>query len=222
MRDDLKWCVVSHWETSGHLWRMDYVKDPSELFRKLIICYYERLFVIKAFEVTPKYQAVLEERFADCRKEDDWYAPRPALRRFIEQEVACSTFEAKKLYDIGHRRICWQPARPDKQATLERLRLDSDLPVFVTNAKRFVLWAIDDVKGAGMGCWSRDLIGHPSNQIYTARTIYNTITTLLNERKITKTRERMLALTEKGEQELEGLRKIWELKQKKNPRSLRV
>jgi len=217
-----KWCVFTRWESSKQFWRMDFTEQPSELLRAMMRGCYDRLFVIKAQEINARHQQGIEERFENCHKGDGWYIAHPSLRKFLEEEMECQTIKAKHLFDIGHPRIVWAPVRTDAKERLRKAVLEVDLPPYVKNARRFVLWAIEDIELSERECASRMIIEHPSNVVYSPRTIYNTVNCLVREGKVLKSSGRLLTLSDDGTEELEGARTIWELKQKKNPRSLRV
>lgn len=201
---------------------MDFTDNVPELLRQQLRGYHERLFVIKAQEINAKHQQGIEERFENCHKGEGWYIAHPSLRKFLEEEMDCQTIKAKHLYDIGHPRIVWSPVRPDTKESLRKAVLEVDLPPYVKNARRFVLWAIEDIELSERECASRMIIEHPSNTVYSPRTIYNTVNMLVREGKVIKSSARLLTLSDSGIEEIEGARTIWELKNKKNARSLRV
>lgn len=223
MRESAKWAIFSHWERAQWLWRMDVVQNPTQLFAALLAANHDSLVIIKAFEVVGARESQLIERFADCRRLDNWYAPRPPLRNFLEEEASCETLEAKALFHDGSERLRWRPLRKDKAVAMEEARMEGKLPGFVKNAQTFVVWAIDDVVSSGAACSSRMIVGHPANcGIFKGKTIYNALSKLIEEGKVIKTRKRELGLSEKGQEAVEAMRTVWEIKERKRVKTLRI
>jgi hypothetical protein len=222
MVNTTQWCLISHWEFSDWLWRIDFTLHPDALFDQLLFSYHERLMVIKAFETMGNRQQQIEERFAECHKGGPWYAPRPELRRFVEDEAMCETLTAKHLFGMREGRLNWRPARLDMRSKMERAQGEGELPKFVRNAERFVMWAVDDVTGDGEACLPRGIIQHPANSLYQPKTIYNTIRILVEQEKVAKASSGRLLLTDKGQEEIDGLKKVEELKRKGSVRTLRL
>lgn len=224
MASGLIWTVFSHWNSSPHMWRMDFVEDPAVLFPSLLQAHHEALVVIKAFETVGRKQAELEQRFQHFHRQGRWYAPLPALRRFVEEEAVCETLEAKRLFDFpSNGRLVWRPARADKQRLLEEAKENEMLPRFVNNAQRFVMWAVDDLAASGYHCSSKEIVHHPANGgLYQPKTIYNALSRLIEDGKILKTQKRELMLSDETKTEIDGLVKVWEIKERKRTKSLRI
>lgn len=224
MSQGLIWAVFSHWSGSPHMWRMDFAGDPGALFSGLLQAHHEALIVVKAFETVERRQAELEQRFQHFHRQGRWYSPLPAMRRFVEEEAVCETLEAKRLFDVSSNgRLVWRPARTDKQRALEKAKENELLPRFVNNAHRFVLWAIDDLVESGYHCSSKEIVHHPANgHLYQPKTIYNAISRLIEDGKVLKTQKRELMLSDKAKAEVDGLAKVWEIKEKKRIKSLRI
>jgi hypothetical protein len=217
-----KWLIFSHWASNETVIRMDCTAEPVALLEHLLFANSESLVVIKAFQAASRREQELAERFADCHKFDHWYALRPGLKRFLETEAVCETLILKKQCALEHRRLRWSAAAPDKQQMLAEARMDHALPSFVRNAERFVMWAIDDLAEAKEQCFPSLVIKHPANRFYKPRTIYNTINRLTEQGKIVKLPSRRLELSNGGQQEIDGLKKVEELKEKKRRGTLRV
>lgn len=224
MASGLVWTVFSHWHGSPHMWRMDFVEDPGAFFSSLLPSHYEALVVIKAFETVERKQAELEQRFQHFHRKGRWYAALPALRRFVEEEATCETLEAKRLFDFpSDGRLVWRPVRADKQKLLEEAKENEVLPRFVNNAQRFVLWAIDDLATSGYHCSSKEIVHHPANaSLYQSKTIYNALSRLMEDGKVLKTQKRELILSDAAKAEIDGLARVWEIKEKKRVKTLRI
>lgn len=224
MASGLVWAVFSYWNGSPHMWRMDFVEDPAVLFPSLLQAHHEALVVIKAFEIVGRKQAELEQRFQHFHRQGRWYVPLPALRRFVEEEAVCETLEAKRLFDFpSNGRLAWRPARADKQRLLEEAKENEMLPRFVNNAQRFVMWAVDDLAASGYHCSSKEIVHHPANGgLYQPKTIYNALSRLIEDGKILKTQKRELMLSDETKIEIDGLAKVWEIKERKRTKSLRI
>lgn len=203
---------------------MDFAEDPVELFSALLQAHHEALIVVKAFETVGRKQAELEQRFQHFHRQGRWYSPLPALRRFVEEEAVCETLEAKRLFDFpSNGRLVWRPARADKQRLLEDAKENEVLPRFVSNAQRFVLWAIDDLASSGYHCSSREIVHHPANgHLYQSKTIYNAISRLIEDGKVLKTKKRELILSDGAKAEIDGLAKVWEVKERNRIKTLRI
>jgi hypothetical protein len=220
--DTAKWLIFSHWSSNESVLRMDCTDQPVELLEHLLFANHEPLVVAKAFQAASRREKELAERFEDCHKFDQWYALRPALKRFLENEAVCETLLLKKECGLEHRRLRWCPAEPDKQQLLTEALMDKSLPGFVKNAERFVMWAIDDLDQDNEQCFPSLLIKHPANRFYKPKTIYNTINMLTEQGKIVKLPSRRLELSNSGQQEINGLKKVEEIKEKKRRGTLRV
>lgn len=203
---------------------MDFVEHPTTHFALLLGAHHEALVIIKMFQATTKRQAELEQRFQHFHRGGRWYAPQPALRRFVEQEAPCETIEAKKEFAVeSNGRLLWRPAKVSSSEVREEAIEEGLMPGFVKNARLFVLWAIADVATTTMECSSRMVVTHPANQgVYKAKTIYNTLYGLIEEGKVVKTKKKGLLLASNGQDEIDGLMKVWELKQAKRTKSLRL
>ena len=201
---------------------MDCTDRPIELLERLLFANHEPLVVVKAFQAASRREKELAERFEDCHKFDHWYALRPALKRFLENEAVCETLLLKRQCEMDHRRLRWCPAEPDKQQLLTEALMDNSLPGFVKNAERFVMWAIDDLAQENEQCFPSLLIKHPANRFYKPKTIYNTINVLTEQGKIVKLPSRRLELSNSGQEEIDGLKKVQEIKERKRRGTLRV
>lgn len=220
--DTAKWLIFSYWSSNESVLRMDCTDNPAELLGHLLFANHEPLVVAKAFQAASRREKELAERFKDCHKFDNWYALRPGLKRFLDAEAVCETMLLKRECALEHRRLHWRPAEPDKQQMLIEARMDNSLPNFVKNAERFVMWAIDDIAQQKEQCFPSLLIKHPANRFYKPKTIYNTINALTEQGKIVKLPSRRLELSNGGQQEIDGLKKVEELKEKKRRGTLRV
>lgn len=201
---------------------MDCTDSPIELLERLLFANHEPLVVVKAFQAAGRREKELAERFKDCHKFDNWYALRPGLKRFLETEAVCETLLLKRQCAMEHRRLRWCPAGPDKQQMLIEAQMDRSLPGFVKNAERFVMWAIDELAQEKEQCFPSLLIKHPANRFYKPKTIYNTINVLTEQGKIVKLPSRRLELSDSGQAEIDGLKKVEEIKEKKRRSTLRV
>jgi hypothetical protein len=224
MASERSWACFSHWLGSPTMWRMDFVKDPQALFAWLLTAHHEPLVVIKVFETIGRKQAELEQRFQAFHRHGRWYAPMPALRRFVEEEAVCETMWAKKEFGLeGNGRLLWRPATATKQERLEKAMFETGLPGFVKNARTFVLWAIDDVAASGVRCFSKLVVGHPSNSgVYQRKTIYNCTKMLIDEGLVAKMRSGELLLTDAGQVEINELAESWGEKEHMRTRSLKL
>lgn len=202
--------------------RLDCTDDPAALLEGLLRAHHDPLVVVKAFQAAGRKEKELAEKFADCHKFDNWYVLRPKLKRFLESEALCETLLLKRNCSFEHRRLRWSPAEPNKQQMLIEACMDNELPGFVKNAERFILWAIDDLAQSGEVCYPGLLIKHPANRFYKPKTIYNSINLLAEEGRIVKTESRRLELSDAAQEEIDGLKRVWELKQNKRRKSLRV
>ena len=216
------WLIFSYWSSNESLLRMDCTEHPVELLDRLLFANHEPLVVAKAFQAASRRERELAERFADCHKFDNWYALRPGLKRFLETEAVCETLLLKRQFGMDHRRLRWCPAEPDKQQLLTEALMDNSLPGFVKNAERFVMWAIDDLAQENEQCFPSLLIKHPANRFYKPKTIYNTINVLTEQGKIVKLPSRRLELSNSGQEEIDGLKKVQEIKERKRRGTLRV
>jgi Fe2+ or Zn2+ uptake regulation protein len=84
------------------------------------------------------------------------------------------------------------------------------------------MWAIDELAQENEQCFPSLLIKHPANRFYKPKTIYNTINVLTEQGKIVKLPSRRLELSDSGQAEIDGLKKVQEIKEKKRRGTLRV
>ena len=198
------WVYVVQWENDPYAVKIGFTTDLKGRFSTFLTACRHRLVVLKVFKADIDQEKSLHERFDGCRDNREWFLLTPGLERYIQQEMPCQTKEAQT--DIGSwmkESVKWRPMSATKRELLEAAQDVHRIPAFISNARTYVLWAVNDIDGSGFFCTSNGIINHPSNtNLYEAKTIYNCLTSIVEEGLATKSTGKCYRLTEQGEQML--------------------
>jgi hypothetical protein len=224
---DQLFAVCYAWKQSMHFVRLfvGTLNQAEQRFRAALQEHHDSLVIFKAFPVGADEGAKM---MAEWKERQD-YAPAPGWRPFsylVREQLEngpCETMRVKKLMEPCPDRVEWRPKVKDKRELMEDARLDEKLPAFVVNGRSYVLWAISDFQAEGISPTPRQIHEHKANSgFYKRKTIYNELTELFAEGKISKDGLRRAGLTDAGANELTWLEDRFTLSQSKNPRTLRI
>lgn len=201
-RQNQGWVYVVQWENDPYAVKIGFTTDLQARFSTFLTACRHRLVVLKAFKAEMEEEKKLHERFDGCRDNREWFHLTPGLQRFIQQEMPCHTKEAQTSIGAWMKgAVKWFPMAATKKELLEAAQATHKLPAFISNARTYVLWAISDIDCEGFFCTSNGIINHPSNHgLYEAKTIYNCLTSLVDEKLAIKSTGKCYRLTEEGEQ----------------------
>lgn len=224
---DQLFAVYYHWKQSKHFIRLlvGTLHQVRERLDAALQEHHDSIVIIKALPVGADEGAEMAEEWSkpqDYSPALGWHPLSYALREQLENGP-CETLLAKKLLGPWSARIEWKPKVKDKRELMEDARLDEKLPAFVVNGRSYVLWAISDYQAEGIFPTPRQIHEHKANSgFYKRKTIYNELTELFAEGKISKDGLRRAGLTDAGANELTWLEERFTLSQSKNPRTLRI
>ena len=198
------WVYVVQWENDPYAVKIGFTTDLKARFSTFLTACRHRLVVLKAFKADMEEEQLLHERFDGCRDSGEWFMLTPGLQRFIQQEMLCHTKEAQTANGAWMKdRVKWYPMAATKRELLEAAQETYKIPAFIANARTYVIWALNDIDSGGFFATSNGIINHPSNKgLYEAKTIYNCLTTIVEEGLAIKNAAKCYRLTELGEKVL--------------------
>ena len=194
------WVYVIQWENDPHSVKIGFSTDlPARMASFLTACRHG-LLILKVFRASVNEEQQLHERFDSCRGDGEWFDFTPGVQRYMRQEMPCHTKEARTLFGGKmSTRVKWQPLSGTKKELLEVAQKACRVPKFVNNARDYVLWTIDDIDNQGFFCTSNGIIHHPSNEgLYEAKTIYNSLASVVADGLATKNSAKCYRLTDEG------------------------
>lgn len=202
------WVYVVRWGNDLSRVKIGFTTDIRQRFIDYLTYSDYPLVILKAFRANKDEEINLHSKFQACRRNGEWFLLTPALELFLREQAVCQTKEAKKVFGSGYKeRVLWRPMIPFVEQRLEEAKRAKKLPGYVSNSKRYVLWAIDDLVMNDYICVSSAIINHQANAgVYQEKTIYNTLNFLMSHGLVIRNDCKEFALTERGVRALDLLR----------------
>ena len=221
---DRPFAFFFHWKGSPHFSKMlvgNLGQIRSEL-SNFLCAHHDSIVITKAFLVGMDERDIVFAEVDQFAHQNGWIVTSQSFRRFLE-DGPCETLIAKKLMRVADGRIEWKPIVVDNSELMEDARIEGLIPVFVNNARSYVLWAINDYNIENVFPSPKKIIEHKANTgFYRKKTIYNELSELQAEQKIYKMGPRQIVITGSGKEELNALEEGFNLSRNKNPRTLRM
>jgi len=219
------WVYFVQWSSMPWMVKIGFTTSPQDRFASFLTCSADTLVVLKIFQSPREMEKDLHARFDAARERREWFRLSAAIKRYLQEEAPCQTLEAKVKFGKGMEDdVKWVPMRQNTSVLLEAMKQEQRIPGFIKNARLYTLWAIDDLDTCDYFVTSNAIIHHEANRdIYKAKTIYNQLMDLEEEKLIAKRKDKTFSVTEEGKLELENAELDHaEAKPRKSAKSLRL